>query len=63
MSPIESAQLIPMQSVPAEIQRLELLAANACLLVLWHPWCAQPPGKLVAAAAKASRIALAWQED
>jgi len=36
LSRIEGAQLIPMQSVPAELQRLEGLADERDLLVLCH---------------------------
>ncbi|MGI8961931.1 MAG: rhodanese-like domain-containing protein [Bryobacteraceae bacterium] len=36
MTRIEGAQLIPMESVPAEIQRLEALADEASLVILCH---------------------------
>ena len=36
MTRIDGAQLLPMQSVPAELQRLERLADNATLVLLCH---------------------------
>src|SRR5437588_6611255 len=36
ISRIEGAQLLPMQSVPAEVQRLERLADDATLVLLCH---------------------------
>ncbi|MGI9072062.1 MAG: rhodanese-like domain-containing protein [Bryobacteraceae bacterium] len=33
---IAGAELVPMQSVPAEIQRLKRLADDACLVILCH---------------------------
>lgn len=36
LASIEGSQLIPMQTVPAELQRLEALADNHTLLVLCH---------------------------
>ena len=36
ISRIEGAQLVPMQSVPGELQRLEAIAENAELAVLCH---------------------------
>jgi rhodanese-related sulfurtransferase len=36
MTRIEGAQLLPMQSVPAEVQRLERLADDATLVILCH---------------------------
>lgn len=36
LSQIDDARLIPMQSIPAEIQRLEALADDSILLILCH---------------------------
>lgn len=36
LSRIDGARLIPMQYIPAELQKLEALADNATLLILCH---------------------------